>query len=276
MGLALLALGWSRSADAGVQVQMALGMIGGVSLGLFISILAWQRVLEHGLAAVHSAKERLLSIIDERQALTFALRDIARVREADRAVARDRAAVQIREAAAALDALWRGEPMPEDLLERIEQAERAWRASAYPGLLELVWPGPGELVMPELVGEGGADRPGGTLLALAPGTVVLPGEPVALVAERPMPEIPGTEARLATELSQLYRTFDEEGRWTGSFRHPVDDELPAGMPMLLPLWVQGEPLARPMHSASEWLRMQRAAGITLQAWSAMGGGDPAR
>lgn len=249
--------------------------------------LAWVALLAHWMEVARAARAPVAGEEGARwraavthmivlQALTFALRDIARVREADRAVARDRAAVQIREAAAALDALWRGEPMPEDLLELIEQAERAWRASAYPGLLELVWPGPGELVMPELVGEGGADRPGGTLLALAPGTVVLPGEPVALVAERPMPEIPGTEVRPATELSQLYRTFDEEGRWTGSFRHPVDDDLPAGMPMLLPLWVQGESLARPMHSASEWLRMQRAAGITLQAWSAMGGGDSAR
>lgn len=192
------------------------------------------------------------------QAVAMALGEMARVPPEERALARDRAELLISGAVGALDRLWRGEPMPEPLLELAAQARAALEASAYPGLMALVCEGPGELVVPEY----GWSQPGGTLLAMAPGTVALAGEVVALWSERPAPEIPGCRREPAARLRQLYRTFDDAGRWTGSFERPLEEELAAGMPMLLPFWLQGEAVAHPLHPAPQWLAMQRAAGIS--------------
>lgn len=200
----------------------------------------------------------------ELQALAFALHDVQRVAAEERAFARDRAAVRIRAAAGALDALWRGEPMPDALLALMADAQRALRAAAHPGLVELVWRGPGAFVVPAADESGGPETPGGTLLMMAPGTIALPGDPVAIVAERPLPRFAGVE-RIdpceVPEMRQLYRTFDATGRWSGSFRQALDDELPAGMPMLVPLWVQGERVGHFTLNAAEWTALQRAAGI---------------
>ncbi len=191
------------------------------------------------------------------QSVTMALGDIARVHPEERALARDRAELLIAQACQELDRAWRGEPMPEELLALAQQARRALTAAAYPGLTEFVYQGAGEMVMPAI----DIAAEGGTLLAMAPGTIALPGEVVALVAERAMPVIPWCRSGAAQELRQLYRAFDERGRWNGSFERAMEEELPAGMPMLLPFWLRGERIARVLHAPQEWLAMQRAAGI---------------
>jgi hypothetical protein len=222
------------------------------------------------------------------QALRMALGDLTRVAEPGRPVARDLAAIQIRGAAAGLNALWQGEPLPHSLRELVHDAECALQSASPGAFTELVWLGEGELVMPALDEPGGPDTPGGTLLLMAPGTIALPGEPVAIFAHRAAPSIAlpaalGTapasrptgrgalrterdariEARSAGELAQLYRTFDAAGRWSGSFRRRVHDEVPDAMPMLVPIWAQGERVGRFELPAAEWTAMQRAAGIGM-------------
>lgn len=201
------------------------------------------------------------------QALRMALGDFARVPAPNQPVARDLAAMQIRAAVAGLNALWRDEPLPDSLRELVRDAEGALQSVSAGAFTELVWLGEGELVVPAIGEPGGPDTPGGTLLLMAPGTIALPGEPVAIFAHRPMPSFaagaPGVAARAASELAQLYRTFDDVGKWTGSFRRRVDEEVADAMPMLVPIWAQGERVGRFELPAAEWTAMQRAAGIRM-------------
>lgn len=73
LGLGILAYGSHLAGAAGPQVELTLGILGAASLGLFASILAWEQVLQRGLAELHASRLRLSQSIDERQALTFAL-----------------------------------------------------------------------------------------------------------------------------------------------------------------------------------------------------------
>jgi hypothetical protein len=235
----------------------------------------WTRVAQAALALPRDAAgdrwRAAVPHVIELQALAFALRDMARVAPEARDHARDRAAVQIRGAAGALVALWGGEPMPDALLDLMADAQRAWRASACPGLAEVVWPGPDELIVPAAAEPDGPETPGGTLLLMAPGTIALPGDPVAIVAERAAPRfegVAGLEVRAVEEIRQLYRVFDARGRWTGAFRRALEDELPAGMPVLVPIWVHGERVGRFTMEPEEWTALQRAAGV--------GASDPSR
>ncbi|MBL9141069.1 MAG: hypothetical protein JNK53_04320 [Phycisphaerae bacterium] len=195
------------------------------------------------------------------QALGYALDELARVPAEDRSLARDRAALAIRAAAQSLCELWGGEPLPDSLLTLVETTERSWRSSGLLALTELFWPGPEDLVMPSLPEPGGVDTPGGTLLAMAPGTVVLAGEPVAIFADRPAPQVDGAVRRPVAELTQLFRTFDAAGRWTGTVRVPVDAEAPHGVPLLVPIWVRGERMHFEHPAPEAWTATQRAAGI---------------
>ena len=60
---------------------------------------------------------------------------------------------------------------------------------------------------------------------------------------------------------QVYRRFDESGRYAGSAEVPLHEPLPAGMPMLVPLFVAGQPVGALQRDAQAWLAMQVAAGV---------------
>ena len=63
---------------------------------------------------------------------------------------RDRAAVLIAGNAASLDEIWRSEAMPDSIREAGEDARAALGAARYAGAIELIWPGPESMVMPEV------------------------------------------------------------------------------------------------------------------------------
>ena len=198
------------------------------------------------------------------EANTAALGELARVPEDGRAHARDLAEISIREAAAELDRLWRGEEWPEEFHAACEAAERALRHAVYAGLEELVVSGDQPLEVPDLV-LGLADTDPsparGTLAAMPPGSIAMPGEPVAWWCGRPAPGAmhAALERRIAREPRQVYRELDERGRFVRDRVRSIEDDVCAGLPMLTPLLLDGNRIGRFLHPQPEWLAMQRRA-----------------
>ena len=191
------------------------------------------------------------------QAVTHALRELESLPAGEWPVARDMAEVQVTRALESLREIWPEAPLPEALQALVDAAGAALRRSLYAGLEEYVWEGPGTWVVPPF--EPGP--PAGTLAAMAPGTIVYPGEPVAWWTGRPAPEIPACRRAAGAEPRQVYRLFDERGRWIGRATVPVEEHPPAGMPLLIPLSLQGEAIGRFLHPPGSWESVQRAAGI---------------
>lgn len=198
------------------------------------------------------------------EANTAALGELATVAPEERPHARDLAEISIRRSAAELDRLWRGEEWPPELLAACEAAERALRLAIYAGLEELVVDGSGPLEVPDLGLAFDPDDPSthlGTLAAMPPGSIAMPGEPVAWWCGRPAPTAadPRLVRRAAAEPMQVYRELDDGGRFVRDQVASLEADLSAGLPMLMPLVLEGRPIGRFLHGPDAWLRMQRAA-----------------
>lgn len=223
----------------------------------------------------------------EAQAVRYAIAQLARLSFEERPLARDLASVSLRRAAASLDAIWRAEPMPAEVLAIVEDAERELARSVYAGLRMLrlrkeaspCWlpddPGLASLAR----NESGRS----TAAAMAPGTLVLPGSPIAWWATREDPAF--GEAFDACEIVdaerpvQIYREVDESGRIGGDLVADLE-ELPPGMPLLVPLWLDGEAIGTPPLEAARWRAVQEAAldgrdpaSLTLRWSEAAAGSD---
>ena len=195
---------------------------------------------------------------------TAALGELASIAPHERAHARDLAEISIRQAAGELDRLWRGEEWPAELLDACEAAERALRLAIYAGLEELAVAGDGAFEVPDLGLAFDPDDPAthaGTLAAMPPGSIAMPGEPVAWWCGRPAPT--AVDARLvrraAAEPMQVYRELDHGGRFVADRVASLEEDLAAGLPMLMPLVLEGRPIGRFLHEPDAWRRMQRAA-----------------
>lgn len=195
------------------------------------------------------------------QAVTFALKDIARLPAADRAHARDKADMMIRDHAAKLMSIWQGDAMPNAVQEMLADADDALSCAAFAGAIELIWTGPGPIVMPRVEIDPDA---GGTLLIMQPGTIIMPGEPVTWWADRD-----GDELRRAligfTESQpeaprQVYRQMRADGAIIRDVIAPLAMEpSPAGMPLLVPLLEHGRAIGHFTLDAAQWESMQRSA-----------------
>lgn len=234
--------------------------------------LTWASLLAHWTEFARSAlalpKEgeggRLRTAVPDiigLQAVTFALGDLERLPAEERPVALDRAALLIRRHAGVLHEIWRGEPMPGELITLIEDARRALDAAKGAGI---EW----RLTRGRMV----AEHPAGLIAALVEGgfagDLYLPvgnetlfaGEPVAFV-RGPHGAAPGDDVIDAvtgffdapTERSrlpaprQVYRQYDfATGRATRDVVMPFDGGLPAGQPLLAPAILAGAPQAVPL------------------------------
>lgn len=202
----------------------------------------------------------------EAHAVRYAISQLTRLPFEERPLARDLASVSLRRAAASLDSIWRGEPMPEAILEIVEDADGDLARSVYAGLRMLrlrsdaspCWladdPGLASLAR----NESGRS----TAAAMAPGTLVLPGSPIAWWATRPDPEF-GEAMEMGETLDadrpvQVYREIDEAGRLGGDLVADLE-ELPPGMPLLVPLWLDGEAIGTPPVMGDRWRAVQEAA-----------------
>lgn len=190
------------------------------------------------------------------QAVTHALKELWTLADTEQPLARDRAAVTVTRAASALDSLWRGEPMPDAILDILDEARRALDRAAWTGMRIAWWMGPGTLAMPE-VDLRVADMPR-TVAVMAPGTPVMPGCPVAWWVGGIVPDVPGCIVGAATDPVQVYRQFDDGGIATEDLIAPLD-ALPPGMPLLVPLREDGQPLGHFLQPRDAWHAMQSQA-----------------
>lgn len=236
--------------------------------------LAWSTLLAHWLDFARSSvaipddaegdrwRASVAAIINL-QAVTFALAELDRVDAADRPFACDRASVLIQENAVVLESAWRGVSMPETLLEIGADARAALAASAYAGCVELVWEGDGVLVMPmvPVAGPGADER--GTLAVAQPGTLLMPGEPVAWWVNRDgapiVAAVPGATERTGGVPRQVYRQVGADGRIERDVVASILDDPPPGLPLLVPLYEDGRAIGHFTLEAETWEGQQRAA-----------------
>jgi hypothetical protein len=230
----------------------------------WVEVARASRAIPPELAQLRDSIPHLIAI----EATTAALGELARVPELDRPHARALAEVVIRRAAADLDRLWRGEEWPPEISDACEAAERALGRAAYAGLEALVVRGPGAMVVPALdlgFDHGDPSTHAGTLAAMPPGSIAMPGEPICWWSGRPAPRLTDDggprdlERRQNFAPIQVYRGLDERGRFTEDTLAPITDELLPGLPMLVPILLDGTPIGRFLHAEQAWLAMQRAA-----------------
>lgn len=201
-------------------------------------------------------------------ALRLALAELPRLSPPERLAARDLAAVSLRRAAGRLDSLWRGVPMPEAILEIAEEADLALRTSVYAGLRMAILAASGAAESPAwmpsidaawVAGEG--DRfARSTAAAMAPGTLVLQGSPVAWWTGCPDPDLDPKLFAIGPAESplQVYREIDPTGRFMGDLVCGLD-ALPPGMPLIVPLRLDGERIGSFPIDADAWREAQQRA-----------------
>ncbi len=232
----------------------------------WVEVARASRAIPPELAQLRDSIPHLIAI----EATTAALGELVRVPEIDRPHARAVAEVAIRRAAGELDRLWRGEEWPEEFALACEAAERAIERAAYAGLAALVVAGDSALEVPRL--DLGFDRDDaathrGTLAAMPPGSLAMPGEPVCWWVGREAPTVPTAPSDATAGLTlvrdaeplQVYRGLDERGRFTADTLVPITADVRAGLPMLVPLLHDGTPIGHFIRGETEWLGMQRAA-----------------
>jgi len=192
-------------------------------------------------------------------AVRIAMEQLDRIPADRRAYARDHAEWLVKAAAERLGDRWRGEPMPEAMLDAMTAARASIARSLYAGLKALRWSGPGPLVVPRWFDE--LDCMVGTLAVMEAGTIALEGAVVAWWTEHPPLHCPGCRQEPLSEPVQVYRRFDASGHYLDSVTVPLHEELPAGMPMLVPLCVAGQTVGSLQRDPATWLALQRAAGV---------------
>lgn len=238
------------------------------------SVMTWASLLAHWTAIAKASvalppnaqgdrwRSAVPSIINL-QAVTHALAELDRTSDRrERAVGQDKAELLIREHAAALHFLWRGEPLPSELglmiddaraaLSATQRSGREWRLA---GDEPTTFDHPADLAanLLELGFDGDAFVP-------APGIAIMPGCPIAF-ARLDRGGEPHAPVRKAIErfighkhptsigpcFRQAYRQYDfGTGQIKRDLVVPEQSELAAGQPLLIPLVLQGRPQPIPM------------------------------
>ncbi len=184
----------------------------------------------------------------------MALGEIEKVEPEERALAMDRSELSIKEHAAALNRIWRGEPMPGSISELIEDAQDAWEAALHEGVVWVVKSErfksfhPAELA--EMLLDAGFI---GEVLVSAPGVEMFRGAPIATCRENfggePGPDIVRIidaylhacdgevdHPQIIRPVCQVYRQFNFlAGGAQQDLVASVTGDLQSGQPLLIPV-----------------------------------------
>ncbi len=236
------------------------------------------------------------------QAVSFALRQLDDLPEDERALGLDRAEILIRRESGTLNSAWRGEPMPELLLDLVADAASALRAATLGSAVELLvldalhgGPfAPDECrAMPECAAALSAIDRGalsGEIHLALPGTLLAPGEIMGFLigctprawrrkrlnaAEAFREALPvlaealaPVKTRYVESPRQVYRQMDAMGRIIGDVATLLVNDPLAGQPLLVRVWSDGV-VSRPVVDAGERTAQQRrawpAGGLTVTA-----------
>lgn len=226
------------------------------------------------------------------QAVSFALRQLDDLPEDERALGIDRAEILIRQESRNLNEAWRGEPMPELLLELMGDARLALRSATIGAAVELA------VLAADQSGPFSADScravpayaealrsiapsvfDGEIHLAL-PGTLLAPGEAMGILIgrtprawrrerrnaaealERSLPALAGALApvlaRYVDTPRQVYRRADAEGRISADAAIPLVSDPLAGEPLLVRAWVDGAARAPAVDAVQRQAQQRRA------------------
>jgi hypothetical protein len=212
------------------------------------------------------------------QAITHALAEAVDLPPGEHALALERAELGIAQHVARINHAWRGEPMPESLIELVGDA-RAALGLARSLVVEFVVAGR-SLVMPDIQPALDALREAGwagTARIALPGTVLFEREPAATlwpcvgVPDAAVCALEAIDGLVRTPqpvpAQQVYRQIDEmSGQITGDLVLAMSASLPPGRPLLVTVVDQGAPTdALRAHDAATWYEQQRHAGLDRHA-----------
>ena len=197
--------------------------------------------------------QRALPSIITYEALAQALPHLGDLPIRERSLALDQAQVLLEARRADMEDAF------EDLPQVVEEAELAAEAAIEQSrgsfVWTILWEGPGPLAMPAISGAPASSTEGAVAMML-PGTLALPGEPVAWWVGRNEPMlgcgVAGCQAVPLDEPLQVWRKFDQQGGAIEDRVRSVNDDGPAGgLPLLVPRVAGGECLPAP-DVPSDW------------------------
>ncbi len=184
----------------------------------------------------------------------MALGEIEKVEPEERALAMDKSELSIKEHAAALNQIWRGEPMPESINELIDDAKDAWEVALHEGVAWVVKSERFKAFHPADLAEMLLDAGFiGEVLISCPGVEMFKGAPVAICRENfggePGPDIVRMidaylhacdgevdHPQIIRPVCQVYRQFNFlAGGAQKDLVAPVTGDLQSGQPMLIPV-----------------------------------------
>jgi len=177
------------------------------------------------------------------QAIVFAMDEFDQLPREEQPVALDRSEVLVNEACVQLEETW-GTDMPLSLQEAINDAEIAIAATEGGMVWVLLHDGDDPLRVP-VFNEAPCTRYSGGTLALAlPGTVLMPGSPIAWWIGRREPDLLEQCHPMRIELHarpiQVWRIMDEEGLFIEDRVTDLDDLVDGAMPLLAPRLIDGQ------------------------------------
>jgi len=198
-------------------------------------------------------------------ALAMALGEIDKVDPEERPLAMDKSEIGIKGHISELNKIWRGEPMPESIIELIDEAKLAWEIALHEGVAWIVCSErfvsfhPAQLAS-DLLDAGFI----GEVLIATPGVEMFTGAPVAITRNsfggQPDDDVlnmiqsflSGCDGevghpQIIRPICQVYRQFDFiKGGALKDLVAPLTSELQAGQPLLVPIVSGGEICPVPM------------------------------
>ena len=192
-------------------------------------------------------------------ALAMALGEIDKVDPEERPLAMDKSEIGIKAHVAELNEIWRGEPMPESIIELIEDAKAAWELALYEGVAWIVASERFVAFHPAELGDAllNAGYLGEVMIA-TPGVELFKGAPIAIARNNSGGQPEDDILRMIQDfleacdgqvehplivrpVCQVYRQFDYlKGGSAKDLVAPVIGELQAGQPLLIPVVIGGE------------------------------------